>query len=143
MSRKMCRFSIGIVSASLFFLAGQGCPGTGGGGDLPGSITIDTLLTTAAVVGGVGHIRVTLVDPVSADRQVSISNSNPAIADVASSVTIVNGSDSGTVDHTGLAAGSTTITASIGDSQAGEILTVVATLQLEDLFLGGVDFDTN
>src|SRR6476620_4378417 len=104
MNLRLYRAAAGIASISLIILMGQGCPGVNG---LPGSSTISSLEVTDAVAGDVGRVRVTLVDPVAADTEVTLTSGNPGVVDVPATVTSPRGSTSGTTDYSGIALGAT------------------------------------
>ena len=140
------RVSVFAISISLIVMMGQGCPtpapSSGGTATLPGSSTISSLDVTDAIVGGTGHVRVTLVDPVSGDTQVALAAGSAGILDLPATLTIVEGSASGTADYQALKPGLTTITASLGDSQSTETAHVVDSLKIVELDASGASLDS-
>ncbi|HOA72886.1 MAG TPA: hypothetical protein PK458_00810 [Phycisphaerae bacterium] len=100
---------------------------------LPGSGTIVGLEATGAVVGGTGLLRVTLGDPVDTTTTVLLSSSNPAVAAVPASVTIVDGSANAQTQISGVSPGNAVITATLDGSTLQRVVTVVSSLRVQSV----------
>ncbi len=112
-------------------------PAGGDGGEvssifpvLPGASTIIDLAATDAIVGGQGRLRVTLGDLVSTDTTVTLTSSDPAVAAIPASVTILTGSDQAEVSFDALAVGSTDFTAQLASSTRTTTANVVSSVEI-------------
>ena len=97
---------------------------------LPLSDTLDTATATSAVVSGTGLLRLTVPNPVRAATQVSLTSSDPAIAAVPATATLVAGSDTVDVVFEGKAPGYATLTAELGASRQTALVSVVPAVAL-------------
>jgi hypothetical protein len=105
---------------------------------LPGSATIRSLEATDAVAGSTGALRITLVDPVASDTDVTLTSGNSAIAQVPATARIVTGSATAEVDFTAGGLGKASVVAQVADSIQSLVVSVVSAVQLTDLY--GPDF---
>lgn len=99
---------------------------TASSGGVTGNPTVSALTpTTLSVsVGAVSPLTVSLSSAPAAQASVSLSSSDPTKAAVPASVTVSAGQTSAPVQVTGVAAGSSTITASYNSSSAQSVVTV-------------------
>ena len=118
--------------AALALISLGGCPSPTP--NLPLSGVLTTLLSTGAVVGQQGSLRISVGDPVDSNTNVSLSSSNSSVASIAGSATIQTGSAVVEVPFEGLAPGTATLSASLNGVTLTTVVRVVPSLQVTSIY---------